>query len=1034
MTLTDEQIRKICSPTIYKHGLEYFKEGRVHLRVRKPDSIVAAVDGDELYNVHITFEEGKIKDTLCTCPYYRTMNCACKHIIATLKTRQAELDKTVNFDNENDLLASNFCSEFETVTHEVYRLSPTVRITRNSGKLSYAVSLKIHNNDVTYQIQSIELFLSCLSGGSDYKLSKARSFSLKSCVFDENSAKIADILTEAYENSFRTGTFFSSHINELQIGEKAFKRLFPLLEKVDCRYIIDSITYQNLPVTDDNPDILVDITATDKNINLSVTESGTALTSDGSLFMFENEIFKTTPEWQSWFMPIYRSVILRCRTQLEFSGENSIDFAAKVLPNIKDKHGVVCYGVDELVIHETPKFEVYLDRLNDGISARIRAIYGSIPLVIPCEINTPDKIIVRDDKAENNMLLFFSDFDRDDSTFLLNDDEGIFLFITEVIPVLKDYADVFLTDAFKNLTEAPLPEISTTVNFSEKIDLLELSVDSTLSERELADIFNAYYTHKRFYRFANGNFLDFKTADLPILSCMSDFTESSIKGIHTVSKSYALYLAQLARSGSVTADKKFLDMVDNALNSNADIPEYLGYILRDYQKTGVHWMHQLSELGLGGILADDMGLGKTLQVIAFVLSEKKKLPALVIAPSSLIYNWYNEIMKFAPSAKVKIIDGPKEERERLLAELDGLDFVITSYSLLRRDTSVYENLRFSFCFIDEAQHIKNHGTMNAIAVKQINADRYFALTGTPVENSLSELWSIFDFVLHGYLSTHKNFSTHYERPITKSGADNLLSELRGKIKPFILRRMKNDVLAELPEKIENTIFSDFEPEQKEIYSAFLAAARKEVSELDKTGENTIRILALLTRLRQICCHPQLIDPDYDKQSGKLKLLKEVVGSAVESGHRILVFSQFTSMLEIIQKALEQDGISCFYLDGSTPSSQRTVLVDRFNSGEKSVFLISLKAGGTGLNLVGADTVIHYDPWWNPAVMDQASDRAHRIGQTKAVQVIKLAARNSIEEQILKLAAKKRGLADGIIRENKNLLSTMSKEELMKLFE
>jgi len=505
-------------------------------------------------------------------------------------------------------------------------------------------------------------------------------------------------------------------------------------------------------------------------------------------------------------------------------------------------------------------------------------------------------------------------------------------------------------------------------------------------------------------------------------------------GKRKIPKFYALYLASKMENKNVTADENFMEMIDSALNCECKIPEHINKVLRDYQKTGVKWFEQLSALGLGGILADDMGLGKTLQVIAFVMSKKREKPVLVVTPSSLTYNWFGEIKRFAPEAKAKIIDGPREERELSLSDVSGYDFVITSYALLRRDIQIYGALEFSYCFIDEAQHIKNARTMNARAVKKVNAGGYFALTGTPIENSLSELWSIFDFVLHGYLSTQKDFSSKYEKAAAKGNTKSILLELRNKVKPFILRRMKKDVLTELPDKIENTIFADFEKEQKAIYSAFLSAARKEADIIAASGENTIRILSLLTRLRQICCHPRLIDSEYKKESGKLELLAELVTSATSAGHRVLIFSQFTSMLAIIEERLRKEGISTFYLDGSTPSAQRVALVSRFNDGESNVFLISLKAGGTGLNLTGADTVIHYDPWWNPAVMDQASDRAHRIGQTKAVQVIKLAARNSIEEQILKLAEKKRGLADGIIRENKSLLSSLTREELLSLFE
>jgi SNF2 family DNA or RNA helicase len=444
-------------------------------------------------------------------------------------------------------------------------------------------------------------------------------------------------------------------------------------------------------------------------------------------------------------------------------------------------------------------------------------------------------------------------------------------------------------------------------------------------------------------------------------------------------------------------------------------------------------MKQLSVLGFGGILADDMGLGKTLQVIAYVMGERPEKPALIVTPSALIYNWYNEIQRFTPEARVLVVDGPKEEREELVKELDGYEFVITSYPMLRRDGALYKDKMFSYCFIDEAQYIKNPKTMNARSVKNVNARVRFALTGTPIENSLIELWSIFDFVMEGYLYSAKEFRERFEIPLTKNSDYSAVESLRAKIKPFVLRRMKQDVLEELPEKIENTVYADLVPEQKRLYAAYLATARSETAQLLESGAK-MRILTILMRLRQICCHPALFDENYKKESGKLNALIDIVTGAIESGHRILVFSQFTSMLAIIRRKLDSMDIQSFYIDGQTKPYERTELAQRFNNGECPVFLISLKAGGTGLNLIGADTVVHFDPWWNPAVMDQASDRAYRIGQTRAVQVIRLASSGTIEEKILRLQESKRLLADDIIKMNTESFSALSNEEILSLFE
>lgn len=1027
MQISENEIKKLCSQTIYKRGLTYCREGRVHLKTRLPSDIAATVDGSKRYNVHIHFNGDKIGDVLCTCPYYRTMGSACKHIVAVLKTRQAELNQTENYDNENDLLAARLCNEFDAFETKIYHISLTLRITPVGEKISYSAAFSLHGKNGEAKISSCENFIAALCENREYLLSKNNLFVSKECKFDDASEKVINLLTQVYENKTETD-FYVPSAGEITFGATTAKEIIILSEMFDTEYIIDGIPYKNPQVLHENPDMLLDVSAVDNNITVSLTENGIALVPDGSIFFFEGKIFYTAEEWRQWFMPFYRGMIAKHRTQLEFAGKNSIDFAAKVLPNIKTKQGVICYNIDELVVAENPKFEIYFDTHAGGITAVIKVLYGNVALMLPSDKVSTDKILVRDTKKEEQVLSYFSDFAIYADKYILNDEYAIFRLITDILPKLYEEAAVFESDSFKKITETADADISVSVSYNEKIDLLEFDMDTKLTEKEIADILKAYYSQNEYYRFKDGRFLPFSQKEnfVRLLSDIAEISPGLLKGERQISKFYSLYLAGCGEKNLIRADKSFSDMISKALHTYAKIPENLKGVLRDYQKKGVHWMKQLSKLGLGGILADDMGLGKTLQVIAFVMSENPQKPALVIVPGSLVYNWQNEINKFAPEAKVKIVYGTKTERSEQLGDIKDCRFVITSYTVIKRDIDEYKAHEFSYCFIDEAQYIKNARTKNARAVKQINADGYFALTGTPVENSLSELWSIFDFIMHGYFPNHAEFSAKYEK-----GGE--LEKLREKAAPFILRRMKKDVLPELPEKIENTVYADFEPFQRDIYEAFLTEARNELNEITKTGSNAVRILSMLTRLRQICCHPRLVNPSCKKESGKLLLLKDIVLSATEANHRILIFSQFTSMLDIIKEMLLQCNVSFFYLDGSTPISERTDMANRFNGGERRVFLISLKAGGTGLNLIGADTVIHYDPWWNPAVTDQASDRAYRIGQEKAVQVIKLVTKNSIEEKILKLSERKRSLANNIIRENDSLLSSLSKEELLSLF-
>ncbi|MBR2472258.1 MAG: DEAD/DEAH box helicase, partial [Clostridia bacterium] len=483
----------------------------------------------------------------------------------------------------------------------------------------------------------------------------------------------------------------------------------------------------------------------------------------------------------------------------------------------------------------------------------------------------------------------------------------------------------------------------------------------------------------------------------------------------------------------------FVSKFENVSFEDYEIPKDMEHILRPYQKTGFKWLKLLASFGLGGILADEMGLGKTLQAIAFVKSEyeKTKKPTLIVAPTSLLYNWYNEIKKFSPDSSVCIISGDPAERKALAADIDKYCFVITSYGLLRRDAALYANASLAYCIIDEAQQIKNPNTINAKAVKSLKAQGFFALTGTPLENNLTELWSIFDFVMPGYLFSRHKFRTMYEIPIVKEENKNSLNELLKHTKPFILRRLKSQVMSELPQKIESKIVCEPTQKQKLLYTAYASAAKKEINTLIDNGNiarNHIKILSMITRLRQLCCHPSLFVENYNGGSGKLDVLIDLLESSIDSGHRVLIFSQFTSMLSIIADTLNEIGISYFYLDGHTPSKSRVEMADKFNSGEKSVFLISLKAGGTGLNLTGADMVIHFDPWWNPAVENQATDRVHRIGQTKSVQVMKFVAKDTIEEKIHEIQQIKQNMIDNVLETGETLLSSMTIDEIKSLFE
>ncbi len=486
-------------------------------------------------------------------------------------------------------------------------------------------------------------------------------------------------------------------------------------------------------------------------------------------------------------------------------------------------------------------------------------------------------------------------------------------------------------------------------------------------------------------------------------------------------------------AGVVHQDEDFMTLINRMERPEKidfELPEDLTATLRPYQETGYKWLKGLDHYGFGGILADDMGLGKTLQVISFIagsLGKGDTKPYLVICPSSVLYNWQKEFQQFAPDIKTRLITGMKSERRDTIATAiaENIPVWITSYPLLQRDEDLYEGLAFRTVILDEAQSVKNATAKTTKAASALNANNKIALSGTPVENALSELYTIFSIAQPGLFGTKKDFKQMDPAQIAK------------KVKPFILRRLKADVLKDLPPKIESISYIEMTEKQKTVYLSQLQLMRQETKEMldaDTLNENRIKILAGLTRLRQICCDPALVMADYTGGSGKLDRLMEYLAEAKENGRRVVLFSQFTQMLAIIREKLDETSEAYFYLDGQTPNQDRLALTTRFNEGEKDLFLISLKAGGTGLNLTGGDTVILYDSWWNPAVESQATDRVHRFGQKKVVQVVRLIATGTIEERINELQAKKREMIDSVIQAGGQSVTSLSKEELMQLLE
>ena len=559
---------------------------------------------------------------------------------------------------------------------------------------------------------------------------------------------------------------------------------------------------------------------------------------------------------------------------------------------------------------------------------------------------------------------------------------------------------------------------------------MKLNIEG-VDSNEYRELFSSYKNNNRLYRMKNGAYLDLKDNDLEqafklidILNIYNDFDNMKIPN------NKAIYLEKLIEEEdlSFVNGSKYVSNVvkkfDKVKSKNYEVPKDLNATLRDYQVSGFEFFKTLSDYQFGGILADEMGLGKTIQTIAFLLSNKDK-KSIVITPTALIYNWKNELEKFAPTLKVGLLHAAKSEREKILDNIDNYDVILTTYTTYKNDIDKYKNINFDYCIIDEAQNIKNPDAIITKAIKNVNAKVRFALTGTPIENNLMELWSIFDFIMPGYLYNKSKFKSIF------INNDKNIIELKNLIKPFILRRTKKEVITELPDKIEQKIIIDLEKEHKRAYKGYVNLITRKIKE---NNQDNITVFSYLTKLRQLCLSPELMVKNYQGKNSKLDVLINIINDS--SDEKILVFSQFTKVLEVIGKRLNEENISYSYLDGKTSAKDRVKLVEEFNTNNNKVFLISLKAGGTGLNLTSANIVVHFDPWWNPAVEDQASDRAHRIGQKNVVNVIKLIAKDTAEERVINLQETKKELIEDVINgnlDNSSTLKNLSKDDIIDLF-
>jgi SNF2 family DNA or RNA helicase len=1072
--LNEKDIRDyVNDPSIYHRGRMYFFNSFVEdLNISEAEGLVIArVHGGKDYTVKLSLSPSQeIVQNSCTCPFFMEWRKPCKHIAAVLfAARKLIENKHARYRNSYQAIQAVFTSldatkraSFQGVRQQV-SISPTLFLAQSERGITASLELRAGTNRL-YVIKNAEEFIDAWVNGK--RLVYGRMFVLDSNrqFFTGRDEQVINLLKEIYathrELARHDGTYrFSGLLRGKQflLMPSHLERFLEIMAGDAVSASILSQELEIVPIIDGPIPVTFEIRQMDEwlSVRMDTKDLLTELIPGGLFYYYCGKIYKIPREQHRYLSVIQEGFKQAGLNEIIVPVQYQNRFISEVVPLMKKTGDVmVSPSLKENIIQAPLQPVVYLDQYNRGISARVEFNYGTYkvnPALKEDSAALPNQFILRDMEKEQPILDFFyqNGFSVEKDLFCLLDKGDIYRFVFEELPGLQKLAEVYYSEEFKKVTVKRKINISGRISLVD--DLLEVSFDTTgLDWEELRGVLDSYRRRKKFFRLKDGAILPLEEyPDLNRLAEMADRMDLNPNdlegGAIRLPKYRALYLDSLLKGEEHELLKKtedfeaFIEQMSSMKDRTYDIPVSLQPVMRDYQKAGYQWLKALANSGLGGILADDMGLGKTLQVLALVLSEKenRKQPALVIAPTSLVYNWVLEARKFTPELKVMAVSGSLLQRQSLWEDIGKADLVVTSYPLIRRDIEVYQSHAFSFCFIDEAQHVKNHFTQAARAIRKIAAMNRFALTGTPMENSLMELWAIFDFIMPSYLFTQQKFQERFVKPILAEGSKEAGADLSRHIQPFILRRMKRDVLKELPEKIETTLFCELTDIQKDVYMAVLAQARQEIAQnIESHGfeKSHIQILAALTRLRQICCHPLSFLENYEGGSGKLNLLEEILEEALGSGHRILLFSQFTSMLDIIEKELRKKDVGYFYLSGKTPASERSAVVSRFNDGEGQVFLLSLKAGGTGLTLTGADTVIHYDPWWNPAVEEQATDRAYRIGQDKVVQVFRLITRDTIEEKIQLMQERKREMIDMVIKPGENMLHKLTKEEIRELFD
>lgn len=1095
--LNKSGIRDLAGSTIYGRGKRIYNENGVErFKIEESehcDYIEAVVLGSGRNKYHVELAYDKENDCLdevtCECPAFHSYFGICKHCTAVLleyedyQIRQRAI-RRIALEQENSknklksmkaaysrkgstrtgttpaikqLLTRRQNGRVLPVTQEdtygKVRLIPHLIYVTAGMMLEFQIGIK-----QMYMIRDLLTFVRMMENKEYYSYGKKLAFVHCNEMFEPESQPIVKYILDwakqsADRHQYSGYNYSVPKVRDIQLNGALFETF---IDTVGSGKIGAGVVGQDEQVWEVVRKPLrreVQITGKDEGIEVTL-DHRQVIQGNKDEFIFELGMIYRIPRTENEPIADFLSVVAKIPDRKIYIEKEDIPvFRRELLPELTklcdcrirnfnaDDYGMV-----------TPSFEIYLDSPQESyITCLALAVYGGQKFSLyDRQSDLERRDLVGEAEVKRIIFTYWNAYDEENERMVLADDDDLlYELLTVGIARMQEVAEVFISDALKKIKVSTVGKVAVGVSLAGNLMELRMTAGD-MSREQLFEILSKYDRKKKYYRLKSGSFVDMQDEGIRALSEIRQglgLTDKQMKQeIVTLPKYRALYLdteLKEYRALPVVKDKSFKTLVRNmktTCDNDFEIPNSMNTILREYQKRGFLWLKTLKTNGFGGILADDMGLGKTLQVIALLESERcENVPGvlrrtLIVSPASLVFNWNSEILKFAPKLPVKMVIGKADERRELIRNAGEHDILLTSYDLLRRDSAVYQETAFANQIIDEAQYIKNQKTQAARAVKEIEAGFKLALTGTPVENRLSELWSIFDYLMPGFLYSYRRFREEIETPIVQNQKEEAMKRLQKMIRPFVLRRLKKDVLTDLPDKLEKNYFARLEGEQQKLYDAHVKRLQILLNKQsdEEFKQSKIQILSELTRLRQICCNPGLIFADYAAESVKTELCMELIKNAVSSGHKILLFSQFTSMLEGLGKRMNAEQISFYSLTGATSKARRARMVEAFNEDDTQVFCISLKAGGTGLNLTAADMVIHYDPWWNQAVQNQATDRAHRIGQKNVVTVFKLIAKDTIEENIMKLQEKKSELADRILGGEGLSGGSFTKQELLEI--